>query len=119
MAKLHDPALGLVELHPNDLSSAIHPVQVTLQGLPAPREIDASSQLGVIFKLTKDALSGLVQVINKETEQNRPTTPLVTSCQLDVTPFTTSLCGPGHPASFFTQHKVKEIVKDIPVDKVH
>jgi len=67
-----DPALGLVELHPTGLSSVIQPVQISLYSLPALRQINSSSQLGVICKLTEGALNPLIQIINKDIEQNRP-----------------------------------------------
>ena len=69
VAKVQDPAFGLVESHPIDFSSAI---QTPLQGLATPRQIDASSQLGVICKLTEGALSALIQVISKDIEEDRP-----------------------------------------------
>jgi len=104
VTEVQDPALDLVELHPTDLSSASLPVQIPLEGLPTPTKINISSQLGVICRLT-DAFNPLIQVINKDSEQDRPSnnpwrTPLMTGNQLDLTPFTTILwAGPGHPDS--------------------
>lgn len=46
------------------------PVQTTLKGLPTPKQINTSSHLSVICKLTGNALNPLVQVINKDTEQD-------------------------------------------------
>jgi len=67
------------------LSSAIQPVQISLKGLPAPRQINTPSQLGVICKITEGALNPLIQVINKDTEEAGPdtnprVTPLMTTC---------------------------------------
>ena len=46
--------------------------------------------------LTEGALNTLIPVINKDIKEDRPQhqplgTPLVTGCQLDLTPFTTTL----------------------------
>lgn len=40
--------LGLVELHPTGLSPSIQPVQIPPKGFPTLKQINASSQLGVI-----------------------------------------------------------------------
>jgi len=72
VAKVQDPIFGLVELHLIGFSPAIQPAQIPLQGLAIPRQINTSSQLGVICKLTEGALNALIQVINKDTEENRP-----------------------------------------------
>ena len=71
MAKLQEPAVGLVELIPIGLSPAIKPVQIPLKGLPTPRQTDTSSQLGIICKHTEGALNTLIQVISKDIEQDR------------------------------------------------
>lgn len=70
--KTQDSALGIAELHPIGLSLAVQPVQIPLQCIPTPRQIDTSCQLGVICKLNEGALNSLVQDINKNTEQDRP-----------------------------------------------
>jgi len=72
VAKVQDPAFGLVEPHPIGFGQAIQPVQVPLQGLATPRQIDTSSQLGVVCKLTEGALSALIQVISKDIKEDRP-----------------------------------------------
>ena len=71
-AKVQDSALGLLELHPISLSPAIQSVQIPLSSLPIPRQIDTSCQLGVIFRLPENALNPLIQVINKDIEEDRP-----------------------------------------------
>ena len=60
MAKVQDSALGLVEPHPIHLSPAIQIIQLPLKGLPNLRQIDTTSQLGVIFKLTEGTLNLLI-----------------------------------------------------------
>ena len=62
----------MVVLHPSGLGSAIQPVQIPLQCLSTLWQINTPSQLGVICKLTESALNALIQVINKDTEQDRP-----------------------------------------------
>ena len=53
VAKVQDPTLGLAEPHPIGFSPVIQPVQISLQGLATPRQINTSCQLGVICKLTE------------------------------------------------------------------
>ena len=72
VAEVQDPAFGFVEPHLIGFSPAIQPVQIPLQGLATPRQIDISSQLGVIHKLTEGELNALMQVINKDIEEDRP-----------------------------------------------
>jgi len=72
VTKVWNPALGPVELLPIGLSPAIRPVQVPLKGIPTPWQIDTSFQLGVICKPAEGALNPFIQVINKDTEQDRP-----------------------------------------------
>jgi len=43
VAKLQDPALDLVELHPTGLIPVIQSVQIPLKGLPIPRHINPSN----------------------------------------------------------------------------
>ena len=71
-AKVQVQALSLVELHPIGLSPAIQPVQIPLQGLATPKQINTSSQSDVICRFTDDALNALIQVINKDVEEDRP-----------------------------------------------
>ena len=47
-------------------------MQIPLQGLATPRQIDISSQLGVICKPTEGVVRALIQVINKDIEEDRP-----------------------------------------------
>ena len=69
---MQDLALGVVEPHPIHLSPEIQTVHILLKDLPTTRQIDTSCQLGVICKLTEGALSALIQVINKNIEQDMP-----------------------------------------------
>ncbi|KAK4824387.1 LOW QUALITY PROTEIN: hypothetical protein QYF61_014047 [Mycteria americana] len=82
-----DLALGLVEPHTIGLGPSIQPVQ----SLPTLKQINTPAQLGVIRKLTDP----LVQIIDKDIRTGPNTepwgTPPVTSRQLDLTPFTTTL----------------------------
>ena len=71
MAKVQDPAFGLVEPHPIGFSPAIQPIQIPPLGLATLRQINTSSQLGVICKLSEGALNALIQVINKDIKQDR------------------------------------------------
>jgi len=63
VANMQDSACSLVEFYPVGLCLAIKPIQIPLKGLPTPRQINISSQLGIIAN-TK----GKVQVINNGTE---------------------------------------------------
>ena len=60
VAKVQDPALGLVKPHPICLSPAVQPIQIPLKGHPVLRQIDTTSQLGVTCKLTEGILSPLI-----------------------------------------------------------
>jgi len=71
VATVQDLAFGLVELYPSGLSPAIQPVQIPLSGLPTLRQINISCQVGIICKLTEGATNALIQVIKKDTEQDR------------------------------------------------
>lgn len=75
----------LLELYTIGLSPSIWFIQDLLKCLPTPRQVNTSSQLGVICKLIEGAL--------------------MTSCQLDSTPCTTTLCT-QHSRQFFTQQRV-------------
>ena len=71
MTTVQDLAFCLVEPHPIGLSPVIQSVQITPQSLLTPRQINTSSQLGVICKFTEGALNALIQVINKDIKQDR------------------------------------------------
>lgn len=76
------------------LSSLIQPLQMPLQRLPALQQINTLAQLAVIHKLIEGKLDLFLQMINKETKQNRPQyweTIFVTGHQLDLIPFTFTL----------------------------
>jgi len=51
--------------------------------------MDTPAQLGVICKLPEGALNPLIQIIDKDIKQDWPQN--WTGCQLDLTPFTTTL----------------------------
>ncbi|KAK4826200.1 hypothetical protein QYF61_006144 [Mycteria americana] len=72
VAQVQDLALGLVEPHTIGLGPSIQPVQVPLQSLPALKQINTPTQLGVICKLAEGALDPLVQIIDKDIKQNWP-----------------------------------------------
>ncbi|KAJ7418788.1 hypothetical protein WISP_57571 [Willisornis vidua] len=99
VGKVQDLALGLVEPHTFGLSSSIHPVQIPLQNLPTLWQVVIPIQLGVVYIFTKCALNPLIQIINKDIDQNwaqyNPCGTLsMTGCQLDAAPPTS---GPGYP----------------------
>ena len=50
----------------------MQPIQIPLWGLATLRQINTSSQLGVICKLTEGALNAPIQVINKDIKQDSP-----------------------------------------------
>ena len=83
----------------------MQPVQVPLQTLTALDQINGPAQLGVICKLTEATLDCLIQIktLKKTGPNTEPWgTPLVTSYQLGLAPFTTTLW--AWPSSqFFTQ----------------
>ncbi|KAK4818581.1 hypothetical protein QYF61_015381 [Mycteria americana] len=72
VTQVQDLALGLVKPHTIDLGPLIQPVQVPLQSLPPLKQINTPTQLGVICKLTKDALNPLSQITDKDVKQNWP-----------------------------------------------
>ncbi|KAK4832342.1 hypothetical protein QYF61_021871 [Mycteria americana] len=72
VAQVQDLALGLVEPHTIGLGPSIQPVQVPLQSLPTLKQINTPAQLGVICKLTADALDPFVQIIDKDIKQDWP-----------------------------------------------
>jgi len=91
MTKVQDPALDLVKAHTSGLSPLIQPVQIPLQGLSAFRQMDTSSQLDVICKLTEgDSIPSSrssVTISNRASTSTEPwETPLKTGCQMDLTP---------------------------------
>ncbi|KAJ7423661.1 hypothetical protein BTVI_09006 [Pitangus sulphuratus] len=59
VAKVQDPALGLVEPHPAGISPSLQPIQVPLQNPPAFQLIDTFPQLGVC-KFANGGLSPLM-----------------------------------------------------------
>ncbi|KAJ7403914.1 hypothetical protein WISP_148725 [Willisornis vidua] len=59
VAKVQDPALGLVEPHPVGLSPSLQPVQAPVQSPPALQQIGTPTRLGVICEFTKGGLNPL------------------------------------------------------------
>ncbi|KAK4815896.1 hypothetical protein QYF61_009947 [Mycteria americana] len=70
VTQVQDPTLGLVKPYTVDFSPSIQPVQVPLQSLSTLKQINPPTQLGVICKLTEGALDPLIQIIDKDIEQN-------------------------------------------------
>jgi len=62
----------LVQPHTAAPSPLIQPVQIPLEGLPTLEQIDTPTQLGVIHKLTEGALNPLIQIIDKDIQQDWP-----------------------------------------------
>jgi len=50
----------------------MQPVHIPLYGLSTTRQMNTSSQLSIICKLTEGALSPLIQIINKDIKQSWP-----------------------------------------------
>ena len=69
VTQVQDPAFGLVETHTIGFCPSIQSVQIPLQSLPSLKQIDAATQLGVICKLTEGALNLLIQIFDKDFEQ--------------------------------------------------
>ncbi|RMC22439.1 hypothetical protein DUI87_00753 [Hirundo rustica rustica] len=71
-------------------------MQISLQGLPAFKGVDSSSQFNVIGKLVFYSFQSHIQVIREDVEEHRAEepcgTPSVTGLQSDVAPFTVALC---------------------------
>jgi len=57
--------------HTVGLGPSIQPAQTPLQSLPTLEQIDTPAQLGVICKLTEEALDPLAQIIDKDVKQER------------------------------------------------
>ncbi|KAK4826724.1 hypothetical protein QYF61_010977 [Mycteria americana] len=72
VTQVQDLALSLVEPHTIGLGPSIQPVQVPLQSLPPLKQINTPTQLGVICKLTEDALNPFIQIIDKDIKQDWP-----------------------------------------------
>jgi len=71
VTEVQHPALGLVESCTIDLGPLIQPVRISLQSLPTLKQIDTSTQLVVICKLTEGALNPLIQIIDKDGKQDQ------------------------------------------------
>ncbi|KAJ7425824.1 hypothetical protein WISP_20344 [Willisornis vidua] len=97
VTQVQDSALHLIEPHTTGLSSLIQPIQIPLQGTLVLQQINTPTQPCVIFKLTQGTLDPLVhdEDIKQDWTQNWGT-PLVIGCQLDLSPFITTVwAGPS------------------------
>ncbi|KAJ7428117.1 hypothetical protein WISP_01863 [Willisornis vidua] len=63
VAKVQEPAVGLVKLNTTGFGPSIQPVQVPLQSLPTLQQIDNLLQCGVICKFANGRLDPLIQII--------------------------------------------------------
>jgi len=70
--QVQDPALSLVGSRTIGLGPLIQPVQIPLQSLPPLKQTNTPAQLGVICKLTEDALDPFIQIIDKDIKRNWP-----------------------------------------------
>ncbi|KAK4821248.1 hypothetical protein QYF61_016547 [Mycteria americana] len=107
VAQVQDLTLGLVEPHTIDLGPSIQPVRIPLQSLPTLKHINTPAQFGVICNLLRahsiPSSRSLIKILNRTGPKTEPWgTPLVTGCQLDLTPFTTTLW--AQPSSQFFTH---------------
>ncbi|RMC14154.1 hypothetical protein DUI87_09244 [Hirundo rustica rustica] len=74
VAKVQDSALGLIKLHLIRLCPSIQLFHISLQSPPIFQQINTRSQLSVIHKFTNERFNTLIRVINKNIEQNWPST---------------------------------------------
>ena len=66
---VQDPALGLVEPHEVHTSPPLKPAKVPLDGIPSLQCVSHTTQLGVLYKVSKGALDPTVHVIDEDVEQ--------------------------------------------------
>ncbi|PKU38373.1 integral membrane protein dgcr2 idd [Limosa lapponica baueri] len=69
VTQMQELALGLAEPHTIGLRPMIQPVQIPLS-FRIFKQINISTQLGVICKLTEGAFDPLIQVIDKDIKEN-------------------------------------------------
>ena len=69
--KCRDLALDLVETYTIHLGPLIQSVQIPLQSLPAIKQINTPTQLGVICKIPEGALNPLIQIIDKDVKPDQ------------------------------------------------
>lgn len=86
----------LLSTHTIGPGPLIWPVQIPVQSLPTLQQTNTPAQLGFICRLAEGALASLIQGMDKDTEQDWPKdwaqlNWFVSSHQLDVTPFSTTL----------------------------
>ncbi|KAJ7406314.1 integral membrane protein dgcr2 idd [Willisornis vidua] len=62
VAKVQDPATGLIKSHLIGFTSSIQPVQVPLKNPPILQQIDTLPQLGVLCKFIDGGLTLLIQI---------------------------------------------------------
>ena len=70
--QVQDLALGLVEPHTVGLSPSVQPTQIPLQSPPTLKHINAHTEFGVVCKFCEGALNPLIQIIDKDVEENWP-----------------------------------------------
>ncbi|KAK4827472.1 hypothetical protein QYF61_018708 [Mycteria americana] len=100
VTQVQDLALSLVEPHTIGLGPSIWPVQVPLSTLP-PNLVPSANLLRA-HSIPSSRSS--IKILNKSGPKTEPWgTPLVTGCQLDLTPFTTTLW--VQPSSQFFTHQ--------------
>ena len=108
MTQVQHTAFGLVELYTVGLGPSIQSVQIPLQRLPTFKQIDTPPNLVSCAVLQREhsipSYRSLLKMLNKTGPKTEPWgTPLVISCQLDLMPFTTTLC--TWPFSQFFIHR--------------
>ncbi|KAK4823665.1 LOW QUALITY PROTEIN: hypothetical protein QYF61_005017 [Mycteria americana] len=106
VTQVQDLALSLLESHKIGLGPSIQPIQIPLAFLPSsrstlPHNLVSSANLLRVHSIASSR--SLIKILNRTGPSTEPWgTPLVTSCQVDLTPFTTTLW--ARPSSqFFTQ----------------
>ncbi|KAK4829606.1 hypothetical protein QYF61_005706, partial [Mycteria americana] len=86
VAQVQDPTLSLVESHTIGLGPSTQPIRIPLSTLP--HELVSSANLLRVHSIPSSR--SLIKILNRTGPNTEPWgTPLVTSCQLDLTPFTT------------------------------
>ncbi|KAJ7405122.1 hypothetical protein WISP_141802 [Willisornis vidua] len=96
VAKVQDPALGLVKYHPIGFVPSIQLVQVSLKSSLTLQQINTPPQLGVICKFANGGLNSLIQIINKDIKQNWAQYSSLENTTVDQAP---TECSPIHQQS--------------------
>ncbi|KAK4816734.1 hypothetical protein QYF61_022286 [Mycteria americana] len=69
LTQVQDLTLGLVEPHEVHMGPLLNPVKIPLNGIPSPRHVNHTTQLGVICKLAEGTLDPTVYVIDEDIKQ--------------------------------------------------